>query len=106
MEFKELLDFIRYENKRLKAASPINDEEKRVFVQLAKVYEELGELSEEILAHHSMQRKEKLIQREEGNLADEFADVIITVLILSDVMGIDIEKSLLKKIDKIKARIY
>lgn len=80
------------------------DEEKRILARTVKLMEEMGELCDEILAYNSIQRKDKLDKIEEGNLAEEFADVIITSLLLSNVMEVDIEKALEKKMEKINKR--
>jgi len=69
-----------------------------------KLAEEFGELCDEVLAYNSMQRKDKLDNIVEGNLAEEFADVIITSLLLANAMNVDIEKALEKKMEKIDKR--
>ncbi len=51
-----------------------------------------------------MQRKQKLKNLDKENLHGEFADVIITTLLLAKAMNIDIEKALEKKIEKINKR--
>jgi len=64
----------------------------------------LGELCDEILAHNSMQRKQKLDNHNKDNLSEEFADVIITTLLLAKAMNVDIEKALERKIEKVNKR--
>ena len=66
--------------------------------------EELGELCNEVLIHGSVARKEKLANHDQKNLPDEFADVIITTLLLAMSMDVKIEKALGIKIKKINQR--
>ena len=105
MDFKNLLQFIKTEDERLKKYyGGYTDEEKRILARTVKLSEELGELCNAVLAFNSMQRKEKLENYDSENLSEEFADVIITTLLLAEVIGIDIEKSLEQKIKKINDR--
>jgi NTP pyrophosphatase (non-canonical NTP hydrolase) len=105
MRFEQLLEFIKKEDRRLKDNfENYSDEGKRALARTVKLSEELGELCDEVLGHNLMQRPEKLAKREVGNLSDEFADVIITALLLAETMGVDIEKALANKIEKIDKR--
>ncbi len=105
MEFRDLISFIKKEDGRLRERfGNYPDEEKRILARTVKLMEEMGELCDEVLAYNSMQRKDKLDKIEEGNLAEEFADVIITSLLLANVMNVDIEKALEKKMEKINKR--
>lgn len=105
MQLKELLEWIKVEDKRLKERfGNYGDQEKRILAHTVKLTEELGELCDEVLAYNSLQRKEKLNENTEENLAEEFADVLITSLILAENMNIDIKKALEEKINKINKR--
>lgn len=105
MELKDLKKFIKKEDVRLrKRFGNYKDEEKRILARTVKLTEELGELCDEVLSFNSMQRKEKLDKYDKNNLPNEFADVVITTLLLAEVMGVDIEKALKNKIDKINKR--
>jgi len=105
MKFEELLKFIKIEDKRLREYyGNYPDEEKHILARTVKLTEELGELCNEVLSFNSMQRKEKLDKVTPDNLSHEFADVIITTLLLSETMGIDINKALQSKIEKINKR--
>lgn len=104
MELKELLEFIEIENKRLKGRYRYLDREKRILARTVKMTEELGELCDEVLAHSSLQRKQKLDNHDKENLPEEFADVIITALLLAKAMDVDVEKALEKKVEKINKR--
>ena len=105
MELKELLKFIEVEDERLKKYyGSYSDQEKRILARTVKLTEELGELCNEVLAHNSLQRKQKLDNYDKENLSEEFADVIITTLLLAKAMNIDIEKALEKKIDKVNKK--
>ena len=105
MTLKDLLDFIKTESERLnKYYIDCTDQEKIILARTVKLSEELGGLCDAILAFNSMQRKEKLENYNTEDLSEEFADVVITTLVLAESVGVDIEKSLKKKIEKINQR--
>jgi len=105
MELKDLLKFIEIEDERLKKYyGGYDDQEKRILARAVKLTEELGELCDEVLAHNSLQRKQKLDNHDKENLPEEFADVIITTLLLAKAMNVDIEKALEKKVEKVNKR--
>lgn len=105
MELKELLKFIEIEDMRLKKYyGNYPDQEKRILARSVKLTEELGELCDEILAYNSMQRKQKMVNRNKNNLSAEFADVLITTLLLAKAMDVNTEKALEQKIKKINKR--
>jgi len=104
MEFQELRTFIKKQSNRLKHYYADLDHHSLILAGAVKLSEELGELCQEILAYQSIQRKEKLSSDNHDKLAQEFADAIITPLILAEWMGIDIEKALEEKIEIIKQR--
>ena len=105
MEFKDLLKFIKIEDKRLKKRfGGYDDQYKRILARTVKLTEELGELCDAVLAHNSWQRKQKMDKHDKENLPEEFADVVITALLLAKAMDVDIEKALEKKIKKINNR--
>ena len=105
MEINELLKFIEIEDKRLRQKfGDYDDREKRVLARTVKLNEEVGELCNEVLANSSFQRKGKLENHNKETLNSEFADVIITALLLAKTMDIDIQDALGNKIKKINKR--
>ncbi|MBL7142515.1 MAG: hypothetical protein ISS83_02580 [Candidatus Pacebacteria bacterium] len=105
MQIKDLKKFIKKEDQRLrKCYGGYKDEQKRILARTVKLAEELGELCDEVLNYNSMQRKSKLDKHDNNNLSEEFADVVITALLLAEVMKVDIEKALKGKIEKINKR--
>ena len=88
MDLKDLLKFIEIESERLREYYHNIDEDKVILAQTVKLTEELGELCSEVLAHDSLQRKEKLENHNKENIQEEFADVIITTLLLAKSMNI------------------
>lgn len=106
MEFRELLEFIDLENQRLieRFGKNSSNQKERILARTVKLTEELGELSNEVLAFNGDQRKEKLDHHDKNNLQHEFADVIITTLLLAKSMNVDVKKALVKKIKKINKR--
>ena len=105
MDFKKLLKFASLEDKRLRDKySHCENKETMILAELAKIGEEFGELSSEVLAHLSLVRAEKLANHSKESTEGEFADVVLTTLILAQSMSIDIEKSLKDKMKKINKR--
>ncbi|HBG81875.1 TPA: hypothetical protein DDW69_03475 [candidate division CPR2 bacterium] len=104
MEFKDLLQFIGEERQSLRERFPIPDPEKEVLAHLAKAYEEMGELSEDILSYCSLQRQDKLDAYSKESLGAEVSDALITILLIADIMEVDVEKALEWKIEKVKSR--
>lgn len=105
MQLKDLQKFITKEDQRLREYyGNQEDKEKYILARTVKLTEELGELCDEVLSYTSTQRKDKLDKHDTNNLSDEFADVVITTLLLAEIMNIDIEKALEQKIEKIDKR--
>ncbi|MCF7899814.1 hypothetical protein K9L05_04185 [Candidatus Babeliales bacterium] len=104
MELKELTKFIQKEGERLKSFYNNCDNEKMILAITVKLNEEVGELCQEVLGNLKFLRKEKLDKHTPETLKEEFADVIITSLILVNQMGIDIEQAIEEKIEKINKR--
>jgi len=105
MEFRDLLRFIEIQDGRLKRYYSDLEQERVVLARTIKLTEELGELCQEVLAHCSLQRKQKLEDYNKEKLPEEFADVLITALLLAKSMNVDVEKALEKKIQKINKRL-
>lgn len=104
MELKNLMDFIEIEDARLIKIFNYADMEKRILARTVKIAEETGELCSEVLAFNKIQRKEKLENHSKQKLAEEFADVLLTTLLLAKTMNIDVERALEEKIVKVNAR--
>jgi len=104
MELKDIQKFIKKEDARLRKKFPNEDRRTCTLARMVKISEETGELADEVLNHVSMQRKDKLDAYDKNNLSHEFADVILTTLLLAEVMDVDIEKALKEKIKKINKR--
>ncbi len=106
MDFEDLLKFIELEEGRSKKHynGKLDDKEKYVLSSTVKLTEELGELCNEVLSAHSLQRKQKQENRKDENLPKEFADVIIITLILARAMNVDIEKALERRMEEINKR--
>ncbi|MBU1974884.1 MAG: hypothetical protein KKG59_00615 [Nanoarchaeota archaeon] len=105
MQLSELLEFAKTEHKRLLKFYNIEDSKKLRYPIVLKIMEELGELSEQVLAGNSIQRTEKL-EDNSSSTKDEIADVLLATLVLAENMGVDVETALKEKIDKIKKRNY
>ena len=106
MELRNLLRFIETEDEKLKKrfSSYVNEEEV-ILARTVKLGEEFGELCEEVLAYNSLQRKQKMDNHDKENLPEEFADVIITTLLLAKTLNVNIEKALEEKMQKLNHRV-
>ncbi len=105
MELDELMDFMRKEDVRLTEYFGIKDKEKMMLARTVKLMEEVGEFCEQILSSIHIQRKHKIERYSKDALSEEFADVIITTLLLAVSFDIEVKKSIDNKIEKIKSRI-
>lgn len=105
MEFEDLLSFTRQEHQRLLNYYEVEDYKKANYRFLVKIMEELGELSDQILAKNSYQRKEKL-NNNRSELNKELTDVLLTTMILAENLDINLEQSLKERIKEIKNRDY
>lgn len=103
MEFDELTEFVEKQHEILKDFYGFKDKKDMMYPMMLKIMEELGELSQAVLANESLQREDKLVGLK-GELEGEFADTLITTMLLAHNMDIDIRKALVEKIEKIKDR--
>ena len=78
--------------------------EKEILTKTIKLNEEVGELCNDILSVLKLQRKSKLEKFDKRNFYEEFADVIITTMLLASAAGVDIERAISDKLKKIEKR--
>jgi len=106
MEFKDLLKFIKKEDRRLKKKYGKGVlQRERILFRTVKLGEEYGELCESILAVNKIQRQEKP-DKANTDLAGEIADVVITTLLLAESLGINIEEALKRKMEELDKRYF
>ena len=105
MDMRELVAFAELQDKRF---SVLDDgkstQQERLYAQMVKVGEEVGELCDAVLAHANAQRQDKLDNMEEDALPKELADVVITLFILAARFKVDLPAALEKKIAIISER--
>lgn len=105
MNIKNLEERIKNLHSEIKPSYKLyTNEEKGILYNTVKLNEEVGELCNDILAILKLQRKSKLDKFDKRNIYEEFADVLITTIALAVVAGVDIERALSDKMDKIEAR--
>ena len=102
MEIKELKEFAKETEDKLSKYYGKTKEEMIPFHAL-KLGEEAGEVFEQVLSHHNVQRKEKEINK--GKMGEEIADVLLAGIVLAHSLNIDIEKELDDKMKKNRERI-
>lgn len=100
MNTKDLSDFIDLHHEWLRKHYDCPDKQKEILARTVKLSEEVGELCEQILSFNSLQLKRKLDNFKKENLDDEFADVIVTTLLLAKSADVDIRKAVENKIAK------
>jgi NTP pyrophosphatase (non-canonical NTP hydrolase) len=103
---KELLETIKEINLRLDESFTETrwDKNNRILTACVKISEETWELSWEILKSIWKARKEKLEKFSKNDLDWEFADVILTTLLLAELLDVDINDAIKMKLEKIKDR--
>lgn len=104
MTLEELLKYIKEESEHLIQKYQVYDPHLRRLARMAKLTEEVGELSSEVLAFDKLQNIRKLEKHTKETLADEIADVTICTLLMADACDVDVKKALTDKIAKIKSR--
>ncbi len=105
MNLEHLVNWAKKEDQRIQKAHPSKDKEKLALRKMAKLTEEVGELSDAVLDYFKVQRPAKFSKSKE-ELEGEIADVIIVALILAGHVGVNPEKALTNKISKINRRRY
>ena len=106
MEVKELVDFMQWTTGPWRYNHTIEFSKKeQQFAQMIKLWEEYWELCEQVSWALWAQRIEKSERFSQEHLEDEFADVIYATIRLACLMGIDIEKALKNKKEKLENRM-
>jgi len=103
---KELLEIIKKLNLNLDekfSEAKLNKKEK-ILASCVKMSEEIWELSGEVLKSIWRARKEKIQNFSKDDLKWEFADSILTILLLAELMEIDVNEALEMKLKKIENR--
>lgn len=103
MNIKEIQEAAQKNIDKLKAHYDLNGRELTLAMN-AKLSEECGELSEQILGYFELQRKDKLHKYSEEELAGEVFDVVFTAVELAQVNGINLTPVFEEKIKKILGR--
>lgn len=79
--------------------------EKEILTNTVKLNEEVGELCNDILSILRLQRRVKLEKFDKRNIYQEFADVILTTIMLANSAGVDIERAIHDKLQIIEKRL-
>lgn len=104
MELEQMLERYKKITAYFDAKYPDHAHEFRVLARLGKIMEELGELSSAVHSEMGMQRQEKLDLHKREDLESEWADLFNTVMLFGMVMGIDMPKTIEKRLDEIYKR--
>lgn len=79
-------------------------QERDILVQTVKLNEEVGELCNDILGILKLQRRAKQKIFDKRNIYEEFADVLISTIVLAQTAGVDLERALKDKLEKIETK--
>ncbi len=104
MTIEELLSFAKEEHQRLLRFYNLSPEQ-LTYPNVLKVVEETGELCEALLSQQGIQRAEKL-QNTDPEVAKELVDVLITLLVLSENLEVNVEEELKRGIERRRLRKY
>lgn len=78
--------------------------ELEVYLQAAKLVEEVGELHAQLLGRSRRQRPEKTARFGELELEAELADVVLSAAVLASILGVDLKKALAEKMALVEQR--
>lgn len=107
MDFKTLQAKIKELDRKKPIIYQLNTQrEKEILTKTIKLNEEVGELCNDTLSVLKLQRKSKLENFDKRNFYEEFADVIITTVQLANAAGVDIERAVNDKLQKIEERYH
>ncbi len=102
LSIKELQKRLRSKELDLRIVfTSLTKREKDILAKTVKLSEEVGELSNDILSVLSLQRESKLRKFDKKNLYEEFADIIISTVILANATRVDISRAVNDKMKKI-----
>lgn len=105
MNLNALQEKIKEQNERTRPHYKLyTQEEKEILTKTIKLNEEVGELCNDILSVLKLQRKSKLDRFDKRNFYEEFADVLIVLMQLASVAGVDIERAVHSKLEKIEKK--
>ncbi len=105
MNLKTLEGKVRTLSTKLKPSYKIySKQEQEILTETVKLNEEVGELCNDILGVLKLQRKAKQRKFDKRNIYEEFADVIITTVVLAQAANVDLERALKDKLKKIEER--
>jgi NTP pyrophosphatase (non-canonical NTP hydrolase) len=104
MTLKQLVEEYRQINTFINDKWPLKNKEQQIFARIMKLVEELGELADEILTSMNLQRASKIEKFTRENMEDELADVLASVILLSNELDIDVEEVMKRKIALTRGR--
>ena len=106
MNLKTLEEKVRVLSGKLKPSYHVYSKtESEILTETVKLNEEVGELCNDILGILKLQRKAKQLKFDKRNIYEEFADVIISTIVLAQTAGVDLERALEDKLKKIEERL-
>ncbi len=102
MLLSELQSILKKKEKELRVKFvSLTKKEKDILAKTVKLQEEVGELANDVLATLSLQRESKLRKFNKTNLYQEFADIIISLAALANILEVDLTRAVRSKLRKI-----
>ena len=105
MDLEDLIKFVnRYAEQQKNIMGYMKDKQNLILSSTVKIAEEFGELCDQVLSYNKRQRKDKMNRFNKDSLSEEFADVVVAILMLAHDMNIDIKDALNNKIKKLSEK--
>lgn len=102
VSLKDIQNLLKSNEMKLRIPfNSLTKKEKDILARTVKLSEEVGELSNDILSILSLQRESKLLKFNKKNLYEEFADVILSTIILANSLKVDISRATKDKMKKV-----
>ena len=98
--YQNLSDKLAKINKYFFDLHPELDHQTRVLGRIAKIAEEFGELTNEVLTSIGFQKKSKLDSYDQKHLEEEYADTLLALLLLGSYLKLDINQVLSAKLSQ------
>ncbi len=106
MDFREIEERVKEITSQTQPDYSIDSkQDQEILAKTVKLSEEVGELCNDVLGILKLQRQSKLDHFDKDNIYQEFADVIISLMSLASSAGVDLERAITDKLEKIEKRV-
>ncbi|MBN1275042.1 MazG-like family protein [Candidatus Woesearchaeota archaeon] len=103
MDLGALQEKANYEIKRFEAAIGSKDYDEVLFLYMSKISEEIGNLAASVLGREGIKAEQPVTDTE---VSAVFADTMYSIIILAQKMGINLDKAMQEKMQKLDEEGY